>query len=61
MDKYIFVDAWVWLALSKTFKKGLSNEGYATHTLTLRKPKYRLSNRKDMHHELAKKGYGEMK
>lgn len=34
MDKYIFVDAWAWLA---------------------------LSNRKDMHHELAKKGYGEMK
>ncbi len=34
MNKYIFVDAWAWLA---------------------------LSNRKDMHHELAKKGYGEMK
>ncbi|MBU4373084.1 MAG: hypothetical protein KJ714_01315 [Euryarchaeota archaeon] len=28
----------------KTFEKGLSNEGYATHTPTLRKPKYRLSN-----------------
>lgn len=34
MNKYIFVDAWAWLA---------------------------LSNRKDMHHELAKKWYGEMK
>ncbi|MBU4374658.1 MAG: PIN domain-containing protein [Euryarchaeota archaeon] len=28
---------------SKTFGKGLSNEGYAKHTPTLRKPKYRLS------------------
>ena len=34
MNKYIFVDAWAWLA---------------------------LSNRKDMHHEITKKGYGEMK
>jgi predicted nucleic acid-binding protein len=34
MNKYVFVDAWAWLA---------------------------LSNRKDMHHEHAKKGYGEMK
>jgi len=34
MNKYIFLDAWAWLA---------------------------LSNRKDMHHELAKKWYGEMK
>jgi predicted nucleic acid-binding protein len=34
MDKYIFVDAWAWLA---------------------------LSNRKDLHHEVAKKEYGEMK
>lgn len=34
MNKYIFMDAWAWLA---------------------------LSNRKDMHHELAKKVYGEMK
>ncbi len=29
--------------ISKTFGKGLSNEGYASHTPTLRKPKYRLS------------------
>jgi predicted nucleic acid-binding protein len=34
MNKYIFVDAWAWLA---------------------------LSNRKDMHHELARKLYGELK
>lgn len=34
INKYIFVDAWAWLA---------------------------LSNGKDMHHELAKKWYGEMK
>jgi predicted nucleic acid-binding protein len=34
MNKYIFVDAWAWLA---------------------------LSNRKDMHHELAKKCYGDIK
>ncbi len=34
MNKYVFVDAWAWLA---------------------------LSNRKDMHHEHAKKMYGEMK
>jgi len=33
MDKFIFVDAWAWLA---------------------------LSNRKDMHHEPAKRGYGEI-
>lgn len=33
-NKYVFVDAWAWLA---------------------------LSNRKDMHHELAKKWYGEIK
>jgi hypothetical protein len=30
--------------LSKTFKKVLSNEGYAKHTPTLRKPKFRFSN-----------------
>jgi hypothetical protein len=30
--------------LSKTFRKGLSNEGYAKHTPTLRKPKFRLSS-----------------
>ncbi len=29
--------------ISKTFEKGLSNEGYAKHTPTLRKPKCRLS------------------
>ncbi len=34
MDKYIFADAWAWLA---------------------------LSNRKDMHHELAKKEYEKIK
>jgi predicted nucleic acid-binding protein len=34
MDKYIFVDAWAWLA---------------------------LSNRKDMHHEIAKEEYGKIK
>ncbi len=30
--------------LSKNFKKVLSNEGYAKHTPTLRKPKFRFSN-----------------
>ncbi len=30
--------------LSKTFEKVLSNEGYAKHTPTLRKPKFRFSN-----------------
>ncbi|MCZ7357832.1 MAG: DNA methyltransferase [Candidatus Methanoperedens sp.] len=30
--------------LSKTFRKCLSNEGYAEHTPTLRKPKFRLSS-----------------
>ncbi len=29
--------------LSKNFKKVLSNEGYAKHTPTLRKPKFRFS------------------
>ncbi len=30
--------------LSKNFMKVLSNEGYAKHTPTLRKPKFRFSN-----------------
>ncbi len=32
------------IGLSKNFKKVLSNEGYAKHTPTLRKPKFRFSN-----------------
>jgi len=31
-------------ARMKTFEKGLSNKGYASHTPTLRKPKFRLTD-----------------
>ncbi|MDO9098108.1 MAG: hypothetical protein Q7U60_08305 [Candidatus Methanoperedens sp.] len=31
-------------ARMKTFEKGLSNKGYAKHTPTLRKPKFRLTD-----------------
>ncbi len=32
------------IARMKTFEKGLSNKGYAKHTPTLRKPKFRLTD-----------------